>query len=1179
VLKSFPVLFLLLFPLFCIAQQSGGKRSFEVSTTKDSIELDTLSIIPGTFKAGFTNGFTLDSTLCKLDWSNATLILLKKNWAVNIPETPMIKVEYEVFPYNFSKEYYNKSIDSLLKPEIKGVPNPFAISIDKSPADDIFSMSTLNKNGSISRGLTVGNNQDLAISSSLNLQLSGNISENIGILAAITDNNVPIQPEGNTQQLQDFDQVYIQLFTDSTKLTAGDFQLRKPEGYFMNFYKRAQGLSVSHAFGLTKTTDLKKNIPKMRVTASGAISRGKFARNIIQGIESNQGPYRLHGNDNELFIIVLAGTENVYIDGQLMTRGQENDYVIDYNTAEVTFTPKQIITKDRRIIVEFQYSDKNYARSLFHLGDEFEYDKLKLRFNFYSEQDSKNQPLLQELDDERKQILADVGDSISLAIVPSADSTMFNNEQVFYERKDTTIAYKGNTHTYDSIYVYSTNPQKAHYQVRFSEVGQGYGNYRQVTSSANGKVFQWFQPDTATGAKQGNYEPVEILIAPKLNQMFTFGGDYKFSENAKITLEGALSNTDINRFSAKNSSDDIGYAGRIVYDQLIPIGKKDTVDKRWKIITGLSYEYTDKNFRYIERYRSVEFERDWNLQNNNTVEEQHITGARLGFRKKGIGEMIYGVNSFINGKTFNALQNTLTTNLAVKGFKLDFRGSFINSKGTEKDYNYWKYIGTLSKSIKWFMLGIRDELEDNRSFVNAGDSLLSSSFYFNDRTFFIQISDSTKNKFNISYRRRMDKLPLNNSLEKATLGENFSFTTELGKTQNSILKTSVTYRKLTIIDSLLTTQKPDNSLISRIEYTFGLFKSAITSTTFYEIGSGLETKKEFSYISVTNGQGPYIWIDYNSNGIKELNEFEINPFPNTTDTTYLRVFVPTNEYVKTYSNAFNEVFNINPATVWGSKTGFRKFLSRFSNQFVYRVDRKTQREEIKKIFNPFISEVADSSLITLNSSFRNTFFFNRSAAKYGVDYTWQDNRNKTLLTNGFESRTNKSHGVRSRWNITRMFTLNLDYNNGTKTSTSEYFNANNFVINYNETEPKLSFQPGATFRISVQFKYVEKKNNIDYGGQKTFIRNFGTEAKFNILSKGSILANFNYIINSFNGEENSPIGFEMLEGLKTGQNFTWALSGQTKLNKNMQLNIQYTGRKSEGTKTVHTGNVQVRAFF
>ena len=365
-LKYIKAILFLFIVVIQVKAQTGSQRTLFLKASSDTIFLDTLSIVDGSLI--ITSGNKLIS-------NKEYILNTKKNFLILKNTSDSVRISYKVYPINFNKEHYNKDIAMLNRDQSLG-QNPFIINYNAiNPITPIFQNDGLSKNGSISRGISFGNNQDVVVNSNMNLQVAGKLSNDINLVLAATDNNIPIQPDGNTQQLQEFDKVFIQLNDENNKLIMGDFQLSRPKSYFMNYYKRTQGLYFENNFTLDSNA-IKTS--KLSTKVSGAISRGKFARNTIIGIENNQGPYRLRGADNELFIIVLSGTEKVYIDGKLVERGQENEYVIDYNTSEITFTAKQIITKDKRITVEFQYSERNYNRSLYYVGEEYKSNKLDL---------------------------------------------------------------------------------------------------------------------------------------------------------------------------------------------------------------------------------------------------------------------------------------------------------------------------------------------------------------------------------------------------------------------------------------------------------------------------------------------------------------------------------------------------------------------------------------------------------------------------------------------------------------------------------------------------------------------------------------------------------------------------------------------------------------------------------
>lgn len=1109
---------------------------------KDTIVIDTFSVNPRTFQILNNNKESVSLDYKLLPYKGLVVFL-------DIPYDTLI-FNYHPLLIDFSKKYYKHPI-SLNRTIEQKQYHPSLNIINTVNSNNLFQGTKLNRTGSISRGLMVGNNQDFSLNSNLNLQLSGMISPTMKILASVTDDNIPIQPQGNTQQLQDFDKVFIEVSDQKWKLTAGDFWIKNKDSYFLKYHKRGQGIHL-------KNKIIGNNNIEIDVENSASISKGKFGRNVIQGIEGNQGPYRLYGNENESFIIILSGTENVYIDGVLLKRGQNNDYIIDYNTSEVSFTANTLINKDKRIIVEFQYSDKNYARSLLQSSTTIKKNNSSFYIHGYGEQDSKNQPLQLDFDLLDRQTLENIGDNIDLAIGSGIDSVDFNQATNLYQKIDS-LGYE--------VYQYSTNEQEAVYMITFSNVGQGNGNYKIKENNALGKVFEWIAPDTISFGsiiKNGDYSPIKKLVTPKKRQIISVGGKTIWSGNS-LSYELSTSNMDLNTFSAINNEDNIGFAGLVNFEN------KNTLKEKWELNQQYRIESISKDYRRIERFREVEFERNWNIQNLITTKDQLLSSAKINLKHLENGLFQYQLNSYFIKDEFNGYKNDFKIKWDKK-VNLNFDGSLMNSDG-QFNTSFLRHKTDLFIPIKRFKLGFKDINENNQFFI--ADTLNNNSYRFYDWKVYIENYDSTKNRIQFFYQERYDWFKDRSILKKATKAISPGLMLGISSRKNFNLNYSLAYRMLQS-DSSLTNILPENSLASRLNYNLKLLKGGINTNSFLEIGSGLELQKEFIYIEVPAGQGVYTWNDYNDNGIKELNEFEIAAF--SDQATYIRVFTPNNNYVKIYSFQYNQNLNIDFKRIIDGKTMVEKFLNKFYNQTAVNTHKKTNDLDLQTLLNPLVN--ADNPIIQqMSNSLRNSLFFNRSSSKYSIELVTQLFANKNLLINGTDFISTNKDQIKFRWNMNKSFMLNSQLTKEIKKNSSTYMTNRNYDIENMEINNRISFQPNTLFRIAINGRYSEKRNSIEYGNEKAFINDIGLELRRSKRDKGLLNGELHLVNINYNGESSSTIGFEMLEGLQLGKNITWKLGFQKNMSNNIQISINYNGRKSEENRAIHTGSMQMRAFF
>lgn len=1055
-------------------------------------------------------------------------------------EGTAIWIKYHRLPLKLKRRHFHRQIQSLRALDsigpgpVKSPIRPYASKARERPVE----AANLRKSGSIVRGISIGTNQGLKLDSGLRMQVSGRVANKVDIIAALTDQNTPIQPEGNTQSLQEIDKVFVQIKSERFQATLGDYYLNFDGTEFGRYNRKLQG-----AMGTARLNQLE-------LTLSGAVSRGKYTTNQFPGQEGNQGPYQLKGENGRTDIIVLAGTEKVWIDGELMIRGENNDYIIEYSNGQIRFTRHRLITAESRITVDFQYSDQKFRRNLYSARSKaaFWSDKVILKTTLLREADDKDNPLDFTLSEKNYQQLREAGDRM--------DSAFVNSARLIGESK-------GNYIKRDSLgiqfYQY-VGLNNGDYTVSFSYVGYGKGDYRLEEIGKYKYV----------GSGNGSYISKILLTPAQSHDLLDFDVTISPGTNFNLNSELALSRLDLNTYSSKNDDDNQGFAYKLNLDL-----------KRQKIrhlgqfeLTG-KYRYINPRFRQIDRTTEVEYNRRWDLESA-TVQQEQVQEMRAGYYpweslaiKAGFGRIDKGHHFF--SRRWDLQTNIESEKLPRFDYQLEMIKSDNRNSGRSGNwqrqkarsfYRFWKlqpelsYEGEVKKDAfaDTFKTGFRfDEFGGGLSFSPLAKMIVSA--FLKKRTDdewrepgFKPKSVATTQQYRVSLNNLGS---FSTSLEYTHRDKSFAGANELDKLTD----------------------------LAELKATFTPFQKAISTQLYYQISNTQTSKRERVPKKVDEGEGYYRYDP-------ELREYVPDPLGD-----YILFVMNTDIFIPVVELKASTTVRIKPVYFFRSKgmrarkkmSFWKSLLLNISSETMFRLEEKTQEPDVWAIYRLQLSKFRHYERSIYGSIFlRQDIHFMQNNQRLSIRLRLQrrDEMNNQYLEGG-QSHYRLERSMRLIWRMASKFSSQFNLINKHNRRLFRFTGRRDRDVYSNEGTFDLSYRPKPVLEFALKTRAAR---DVDQSPEKpivAYLISLIPRLNYSFRGKGRLMAQIDWSkVGTSSDEANVILPYEMVGGNRIGQSWRWNISFNYRISRNIQASLTYTGRNEPyRPDVIHLGRAEMQAFF
>ena len=1051
-----------------------------------------------------------------------------------LPDTCILLIRYKRKRNYLPKLFYRRDINSLLTSD--ATKPDTAIDINSAPEKSTVSGNQFLQVGGVKTfGISAYSGGGLSLDQSLQVQIQGQITQGTSIRASLSDQNIPLQPEGTSRMLSEIEQARIDIESQRFSGTLGDFYDRE-NLKFIRYSKKIQGVR-----GKAKTNSWKTSF-------AGASSRGTFRSYSFSGQDGRQGPYRLKGKNGETNIVVLAGTESVWLDGRKMTRGQNHDYTIDYSTGWIRFTPRRMITSESEITANYEYLEQEYERTLIHGLSEYNNGKLSVRVTGVQENDSRKNPLNFILSDKEKAALEKAGD---LENVRTGLLRLINlyeaGEKGFYLKKDS-----GNVSFYkyyppDSLEKYKSSVLYGD-NFGFKE-GSNYDTLN-IEDSYGIRTIYYYK-----GNGQGRFSPGSILPTPNLHRVI----DLSVSGNVSdITLkaEFAGSEADKNTFSPIDDFNNTGFAA--------DISAGYGTGNKTGLFIKTGFAENDSTFHaFGTNADNYAYRKKWNLPNSSYIGQSLTRRAEITG-----GWMLENIPLLqIEAGLLNRNENQSVRAAGEAGIKI-FSSGEIHAKDEEIKTSRGQKLArlhrdelTLRMPKKW--AGAFSRLK-HEWFTRDTLSAYRATGY-EDITIGIEPGSIGLFEPNVETSFRRDKI-----------SEKQDFFSGIDSVRSTKIKSGITMQPWHGISFRFSAGQHRRTYLLKKDSPVSVYDLADISTRYEPSSGAVVLRNDYSlssselntyrdrFIYVGDGRGTYEKDSVTGDFLpKEGGAYELSG--RTADSTGTGREIEFNNWIK-----------LRPV-YWKKTGGFLDDLS-FSTNLKLFTQRKPLPPTLFTRYLPDWGFTSANSNITVNqhASLIQDIFFQPGHGKLSVSFRLNPAREESFHY-GHEIREQMSYRVTMKNTIGKKFSGNIqakrDKEKRNRISPSGIKTLKYDILN-RELDAGTSYRFLRSVTAALNGGAGRSNENIGQAVYDFYFLKPSVTKK--ISSRGRLRAEYGW--HKVYGEGN--LYYRMAQGYAKGLTQRWSFSGDYKIGDNLMLNIYYFGRIEEiSDKPFHQANMNLRAYF